>query len=70
MDAVQRSLESRGLSSSQKQIVETFLHSYEKRWGKMSTIEINTIKALVKSLTDNYLIEELDPNIQIRNAGG
>ena len=70
MDAVQRSLESRGLSSSQKQIVETFLHSYGKRWGKISTIEMNIIKALVKSLTDNYLIEELDPNIQIKNAGG
>ena len=70
MDAVQRSLQARGLSASQEQIVETFTHSYIKRWGKISKIESNTIKALVKSLTDAYLLEEPDPDTQVRNAGG
>ena len=70
MDAVNRSLESRELSESQANIVDTFTEKYIRRWGTISSLETRTIKALVKSLTDSNVIDEQYIREQIKNAGG
>jgi hypothetical protein len=70
MDAVQRSLESRELTPQQAQIVDTFVGKYTDKWGSTSKLEIGIIKALVKSLTDSYMMSAEDIDEQMRNAGG
>lgn len=70
MDAVQRSLEARNLTPQQEQIADTFMGKYADRWGTLSRVETSTIKALVKSLTDSYMMSAEDIDEQMRNAGG
>jgi hypothetical protein len=69
VDAVQRNIESDDLNDMQYSIVDTYIDSFVKRWGSISSLEMRTIKGLVKSLTDSY-IYDAESEEQLRNAGG